>query len=120
MDLEEKRAETERAMRGQQSQNPLEPLLLRLTRDFAGDDDLADRLDRLYQAPPAHEHAHKRPPAPLRTYARARARARAHARTHARHPRARARTPSHAHARARTRHTLPFRSRSEASTGTVA
>ena len=52
MEVEEKRAATERQLRAKQSQNPLEPLLIQLARDFSDDADLSERLRRLYKACP--------------------------------------------------------------------
>ena len=49
MEAEEERERIRRAEREQQVKNPLEPLLLKLTKDFSDDQDLSDRLQRLYQ-----------------------------------------------------------------------
>mmetsp|Transcript_67340 Transcript_67340/g.179747 ORF Transcript_67340/g.179747 Transcript_67340/m.179747 type:complete len:641 (-) Transcript_67340:424-2346(-) len=49
MDEEERLAAAEEIRRQQQTSNPLEPLLLKLARDFTDSDDLTDRLRDLYQ-----------------------------------------------------------------------
>ena len=49
MEAEEKHQHIKQLAREQQVKNPLEPLLLKLTKDFSDDQDLSDRLQRLYQ-----------------------------------------------------------------------
>ncbi len=41
-------------VRGAQLKNPLEPLLLKLAREFTDDQDLSERLQRLYKVLPTH------------------------------------------------------------------
>ena len=41
---------TEERKRERQMHGPLEPLLFKLARDFTDDEDLSERLQKLYQA----------------------------------------------------------------------
>lgn len=50
MEQEEKLEQAELKHREQQMKNPLEPLLLKLAREFSDSQDLSDRLRCLYQA----------------------------------------------------------------------
>ena len=49
LEAREERERIVRAEREQQVKNPLEPLLLKLTKEFSDDQDLSDRLQRLYE-----------------------------------------------------------------------
>jgi hypothetical protein len=49
MAMQERLVLAEKQNREQQMKNPLEPLLLKLARDFSDDQDLSDRLHKLYQ-----------------------------------------------------------------------
>ena len=49
MEQEEKLEQAERKQREQQMKNPLEPLLLKLAREFSDSEDLSDRLRCLYE-----------------------------------------------------------------------
>ena len=50
MEQEERLELAERKHKEQQMKNPLEPLLLKLAREFSDNQDLSDRLRDLYQA----------------------------------------------------------------------
>lgn len=50
MEYEAKLEKAELKQREQQMKNPLEPLLLKLAREFSDSQDLSDRLLELYQA----------------------------------------------------------------------
>ena len=59
IDLEEQLVRADLQQREQQARNPLEPLLLKLAREFSDSEDLSRRLHKLYQArirPPADQH----------------------------------------------------------------
>ncbi len=49
MEIDEKLAHAEQKQREQQMKNPLEPLLLKLAREFSDNQDLSDRLQCLYE-----------------------------------------------------------------------
>ncbi len=49
MDIDEKLEQAEQRQREQQMKNPLEPLLLKLAREFSDSQDLSDRLRCLYE-----------------------------------------------------------------------
>ena len=52
MEMEERLEQAERKQKAQQMKNPLEPLLLKLAREFSDSQDLSDRLQDLYEASP--------------------------------------------------------------------
>ena len=56
MEMEERLEQAERKQKAQQMKNPLEPLLLKLAREFSDSQDLSDRLQDLYEASRRHPH----------------------------------------------------------------